>query len=260
MLRNRHTEKSSVYRALGVGAAAGLSAGLALSWRMRRARAAAPAALSRLEARVAEALEADGRLARLDIEVGALTDGIVELTGTVRDGDEADRVVGVVQRVTGVRTVLNRMDTELLEEHLAEVRERNAVRGPGERETHWYGSRVGTGMRRQGHETDPARPDDKVPIVSRALGADRAEELTSESLDKLATGVEGHTVSPAAPSDRGTVDEASHRRLGNAPPEPLQELHPESGIHENVRKGTELTLEEAGLEEELIERDLKDRS
>src|SRR5690606_12292965 len=78
-------------------------------------------------------------------------------------------------------------------------------------------------------------------------------EQTSEGTSKLAPGVEGHTTVPAAPTDRGLAEFAPHRRLGNVPEEPLQDLNPDSGIHENVKKGTELTLEETGLGEEAEE-------
>ncbi len=261
MFRDRRTKDAWVYWIAGVGTALGATAGV---WWLRRRRRLGEGegrrALGRLEARVTDALEQEGFLARRGIEVGALANGIVELTGRVRDEAEAERVVAVVQRVPGVRTVLNRMDTEILEEHLADVRRRNAERGPGERETHWTGFNVGMGMRRQGHETDPDRRDDKADIVSRELGVDRATELASEVLDKVAPGVTDHMVGPAAPTDRGRVADTSHRRLGNVPAEPIQDLHPESGIHENVKKGTDLTIREAGLDQELIERDLKDRS
>ncbi|HEX6940109.1 MAG TPA: BON domain-containing protein [Longimicrobiales bacterium] len=261
MLRDRRAENRKQLLAVGVGAAAGLVTGISLTrWLRRGRRPGAAVPPDELERAVAGALEAEGLLARFDIEVGALSAGIVELTGTVREEADAERAVAVAQRVPGVRTVLNRLDTEILEAHLAEMRMRNAERGPGERETHWYGNVVGTGMRRQGHETDPARPDDRVPIVTRALGVDRAEEAAGEPLDKLAPAVAGHTTQPAAPSDRDRVDDAPHRRLGNVPPEPLQDLNPASGIHENVKKGTELTIEDAGLEQELIERDLEDRT
>ena len=53
--------------------------------------------------------------------------------------------------------------------------------------------------------------------------------------------------------------DASHRRLGNVPEEPLQELNPALRVHENVKTGTELTIEEAGLEEEPAERGSEDR-
>lgn len=245
----------------GIGASIGLAVGWVLA---RRTGVTLPGAtrreLGRLEDRVAWALATEPIFRGRELTVGALTDGIVELVGTVRDEAESDRAVAVAQSVPGVRTVLNRLDLEIVEDHLAETRQRLEAQDPGLRETHWYGFRVGTGRRRQGAETDPDRPDDRVRMVTRELGANRAIELASERLDKMPPGVEGHTTVPGAPTDRGRVDSASHRRLGNIPPVPLQDLQPGSGIHENVKKGTELTLEESGLERELIERDLKDRS
>ncbi|MFS8637521.1 MAG: BON domain-containing protein [Gemmatimonadota bacterium] len=258
MFRDRRAENRRQLLTVGAGAAVGFLAGLSLA-AVRAVRRRAAGAPRDLERRVAQALDAEGLTSRFDIEVGALTDGIVELTGMVREESDADRAVAVAQSVPGVRTVLNRLDIEILEEHLAETRERNADRTPAERESHWYGNIVGTGMRRQGHETDPDREDERVPIMSRELGVDRAVEEASEPLDKLAPAVEGHTTAPAAPTDRATMADASHRRLGNVPEEPLQELNPASRVHENVKTGTELTIEEAGLEEEPAERGSEDR-
>jgi len=261
MLGDRGSQRATDAWWVAIGAVAGIAAGLALSLRGRRGW---PGVLgveaARLEDRVREALETDEVLRNRGLEIGVLAEGIVELTGTVRDEAEADRAVTLARRVPGIRTVLNRLDLEIIEDHLADTRRRFAEGEPSLHETHWYGIRVGMGRRRQGHETDPDRPDDRVPIASRELGTDRAIEQTSERLDKLPTGGEGHTSKPAAPYDRGTVGDASHRRLGNVPDHPIQDLNPTAGVHENVKKGTELTLEQAGLEEELIERNLEDRS
>lgn len=246
---------------VAVGTAVGLAIGWALSrrgWTARRL--AVGAAGMRVEEQVREALGSDELLSRREIEVGALADGIVELSGWVRDESESERAVAVAQRIPGVRTVLNRLDVEILEDHLAATRRRHAEGETSLRGSHWYGMGVGMGRRRQGRDTDPDRPDDRADRVSRELGAHRAVEQASEELDKLPTGLEDHTVVPAAPTDRGTVADASHRRLGNVDDGPPQAVNPASGIHENVKTGTELTLEEAGLEEELIERGLQDRS
>lgn len=246
---------------VAAGAIVGVTVGVALSrrgWSARRR--AVGAAGMRIEERVREALVSDEQLSRREIEVGALADGIVELSGWVRDETESERAVAVAQRVPGVRTVLNRLDVEILEDHLAATRRRHTEGEGSLQERHWYGVGVGMGRRRQGRETDPDRPDDRAYRVSRALGADRAVEEASEELDKLAPSLEGHTVVPAAPTDRGTVDDASHRRLGNVDAAPPQDVDAASGIHENVKTGTKLTLEKAGLEEELIERGLQDRS
>lgn len=257
MFGNRRAENRKRLLFVGVAAAAGLLAGLSMA--VRRGRWPGAWSFEELERRVRDALDAEGMTARFDIEVGALTDGIVELSGMVRDEADAERAVAIAQKVPGVRTVLNRLDIEILEEHLAETRVRHADRTAGERDRHWYGNIVGTGMRRQGRETDPDRPDDRVSIMTRELGVDRAVEAASEPLDKLAPAVAGHTTVPAAPTDRATVADASHRRLGNVPEEPLQAVNPASGIHENVKKGTELTIEESGLETGPAARESEDR-
>ncbi len=238
---------------IAAGALAGVAAGGWLTWRRHRSVLGPPIDLAGLEERVVDAFLEDPLLSQRPIEIAALADGIVELTGAVRTEHEADRAVHAAERVPGVTTVLNRLDIDLLRSHLAETRRRFEAGAPELTETHWYGIRVGTGRRRQGAETDPDRPDDRVSLVSRALGVNRVTEQTSEGTSKLAPGVEGHTTVPAAPTDRGLAEFAPHRRLGNVPEEPLQDLNPDSGIHENVKKGTELTLEETGLGEEAEE-------
>ncbi|HEX7089698.1 MAG TPA: BON domain-containing protein [Longimicrobiales bacterium] len=250
MRRERPARLSDQAWAIGLGAAAGVAGGWWLSRRQRRALPGAPIDLAGLEEQVVSAFLEDPLLSQRPIEVAALSDGIVELSGSVRTEHEADRAVHAAQRVPGVTTVLNRLDVELLRSRLAETRRRFDAGAPDLTETHWYGLRVGTGPRRQGQETEPDRPDEKVLLVSRALGVNRAEEQTSEALAKLSPGVEGHTTAPAAPTDRGRAEDAAHRRLGNVPPDPLQDLNPASGIHQEVKKGTELTLEESGLEAE----------
>lgn len=235
------------------GAAAGLGAGLAgyLLGRRRRPRTASLEERAiRLEDQVVDALAGDAVLHNRPIEVAMLSDGIIELTGMVGSEDEAHRAVDRAQEVPGVMTVLNRLDIGDLESHLAETRERYEAGDAALHETRWYGMRVGTGRRRQGHETDPARADDRLPMQSRELGTSRAMEQSSEELDKMAPGGEQHTSGPAAPLDRGTAEDASHRRLGNVEQAPRQDLNPRSGVHDNVKKGTELTLEESGVERE----------
>lgn len=239
---------------IAAGALASVAAGWWLTWRRRRSALGVPVDLAGLEEQVVDAFLEDPVLSQRPIEIAALADGIIELTGTVRTEHEADRAVHAAQRVPGVATVLNRLDIDLVRTRLAETRRRFEAAAPELTETHWYGLRVGTGRRRQGAGTGPDRPDERVDLVSRALGVNRVTEQTSEGLSKLAPGVEGHTTAPAAPIDRGSAEFAPHRRLGNVPEEPIQDLNPRSGVHENVKKGTELTLEESGLEEETRER------
>jgi len=237
-----------------VGTLVGITTGYILS---RGKYGAVPIAdrrsLANLERMVADLLASDPILGSRPIEVGALTAGIIELTGPVRDEWEADRAVTLSRQVVGVETVLNRLDQEIVEDHITRTLDRFDAGDPSLESTGWQGVGVGTGRRRQSLETDPERPSDRVKLVTRALGVDRAVEETSERLDKLPTGGEGHTSAPAAPIDRGLVEDASHRRLGNEPVEPLQDLNPEGQILDGIELGTEVTLEESGLEAELHE-------
>lgn len=263
MAHSRRSELAAYPWTLAIGTAVGLSAGLLWSLRSRRAGRLgelAGASVERAERQVQEVLRNDPVLGERPIQATALGNGIVELTGAVSDDDEVHRAAMLAQQTPGVRTVLNRLDNEMLESHLDENRRDLAAGRAALEETRWYGQRVGTGMRRQADTTDPDQPDDKVAILSDELGTDRALEQTSERIDKLAPGVSGHTSVPAAPSDRGNVDRASHPRLGNVPDEAIQDTRPETGIHENVHKGTELTLEESGLDEELEARGLEHRT
>jgi hypothetical protein len=237
-----------------VGVLVGIATGIAISRSMVRA---APTAgrreLRRLEVEVAEALASDPVLGSRPIEVGALTVGIVELTGPVRDEWESKRAVTISRRVAGVTTVLNRLDQQIVEDHLANTQTRYEAQDPSLREAQWQGLRVGTGQRRQGVQTDPARPSDRVPMISRALGTDRAIEQSADRLDKMPTGVEGHSTGPAGPTDRGTAEDSSRQRLGNVPVEPLQDLNPESRVQTSTPKGIELTLGESGVEPNIVE-------
>jgi hypothetical protein len=66
----------------------------------------------RLEARVLDALSQDVVLARRPIRVSVLGMGLVELTGTVLHTAEIGVASDVVQRVSGIETVLNHLVVE----------------------------------------------------------------------------------------------------------------------------------------------------
>jgi hypothetical protein len=148
----------------------------------RALRVAAPPApdeqrLALLEERVVAALDAAAELADSPIDVAALADGIVELSGSVPAEADAELAVELAQAVAGVSTVLNRLAVESLESQLAENRERYAAGDPSLREPHWYGIGVGMGRRRQSPATDPARRDDRASMVERELEVDRASDV-----------------------------------------------------------------------------------
>lgn len=260
--REKHRTKETV--AVAVGAGVALAAGV-LAWQWYRSgrrggQSQLEGALGRLEEDVVELLRGDERIAGQAIEVAALANGIVELSGSVETQDDSDRAVAVAQRASGVRTVLNRLDVAEEVERLDEGRRRPDGPGTAKADTRWLGVGVGMGRRRQGRQTDPDRRDDKADIVSHDLGVSRMVEQTSEILDKIPNATDNSaTAARSGPDDRGTIAETSHRRTGNANPFP-QDLDTETPTHENVPPGTELKIEEPGLEGELNERGLTDHS
>ena len=262
-LLRKEPEHSREALAVAVGAGVALAAGV-LVWQWYRGgqRAAdrqLEGVLAHLEEDVVALLRGEERISGQPIEVAALAQGIVELSGAVESQEDSDRAMAVAQRAPGVRTVLNRLDVLEEDERAADARRRPEGPGTARADTRWTGMGVGMGRRRQSRATDPARRDDRVDLVEEALAVDRAVEQTSEILDEIPTGREGGTSSHSAPDDRGTIGETSHRRTGNANPFP-QDLDIEAATHENVPPGTELDLERAGLEGELERRNLEGRS
>lgn len=189
--------------ALVAGVAAGAAAAVYFGWREirhRRYRAEMEdTPFAALEDATVEALRGDERAGNRAIDVAALGDGIVELTGTVATEEEAKRAVEVAQRVDGVHTVVNRMAVGDVERHLIQTRRRFREGDPALSERQWYGIRVGTGRRRQGVSTDPEQRDERVERVSRVL------EPSSRS-------------SSESDSDRGTETELTLEEAGRLGP------------------------------------------
>ncbi|MGH7625617.1 MAG: BON domain-containing protein [Gemmatimonadaceae bacterium] len=63
-----------------------------------------------LEEHVLDALEEDPVLSERAIDIGAIRDGIIELSGFVSTPEEADLATRVVERVAGVESVVNRLE------------------------------------------------------------------------------------------------------------------------------------------------------
>ena len=66
-------------------------------------------ARQRLESRVLAALEGDSSLRTRPVEIAAVGDGVVELTGAVHTIEELSRATAVARQVPGVAMVLNRI-------------------------------------------------------------------------------------------------------------------------------------------------------
>lgn len=119
--------------------------------------------LAMLEDRVLEVFLADETLSERGIDVGAISAGIIELSGSVWSEAEADHAVSVTGRIPGVRTVVNRMDVE------AVARRGGSAAAGLDASARWSGRGVGMDGRRQGGDTDPDRPDDSREQRDEAL-------------------------------------------------------------------------------------------
>lgn len=163
---------------LGAGAAAGagvLALAVTKGIRLLRRRRFAdqevrlPAELEALEDAAVEALRKDRETGACAIDVAAVAPGIIELTGVVPTHDVAQRATRLLHSLSGVATVISRLEVGSFEERLAATRSRNAEGDPQLRDRRWYGVRVGTGQRRQSPDTEPDRPDDSLPRRTREL-------------------------------------------------------------------------------------------
>ena len=126
-----------------------------------------------LEERVLEAFRNDPVLAERAVDIGAIGDGIIELTGWVHAPDEATHAVTITRGVPGVETVVNRLDVRLAgSEDPAEIDDDPSAPLPGGR---WEGQQVGTGRRRQGNSAEADRHADPKPeLEDRWLSKEQA--------------------------------------------------------------------------------------
>src|SRR5688572_23705306 len=102
-----------------------------------------------LEERVLEAFRNDPILSERAIDISAIGDGIIELTGWVHAADESTHAVTLTRGVPGVETVVNRVDVHDESDEL-EANRRRYESGEEATPGQWEGQQVGTGRRRQG--------------------------------------------------------------------------------------------------------------
>lgn len=126
-----------------------------------------------LEERVLEAFRNDPILAERAVDIGAIGDGIIELTGWVHEADEATHAVTITRGVPGVETVVNRLDVRLAgSDEPAEIDDDPDAPVRGGR---WEGQQVGTGRRRQGNSSEADRHADPKPeLEDRWLSKEQA--------------------------------------------------------------------------------------
>ncbi len=126
-------------------------------------------ATEELEERVLEAFRNDPILSERAIDIGAIDEGIVELTGWVNADDESQQAVVVARGVIGVDTVVNRLAVREDEDLMDELADRYEDGDPSLTEGQWEGQSVGTGRRRQGTSAEIDRHEDPRPELEDAV-------------------------------------------------------------------------------------------
>ena len=201
--------------------------------------------LTALEDRVLDAFLADAVLGERGIDIGAISPGIIELSGSVRTEEEAERAVHAANAVAGVTTVVNRLD----------VGEERPMSRPADDETEgseWTGRMVGMNRRRQGRQTDPDTNDDSQAQTIKALRNADLTQLEDDDLGFEQPRVQGR---PAA-GDPWQVN-FDEDELDNQDPhgkhaaytldEPQQELNSAVRVGEGLKSGEHLALEKADV-------------
>jgi hypothetical protein len=177
-----------------------------------------------LEERVLEAYRNDPILSERAIDIGAIQEGIIELTGWVNAEEEAKQAVDVARGVPGVETVINRLAVRSDEDLFDEMAERYESGDSSAIESHWEGQQVGTGRRRQGDSSEIDRhAGPKNVLEDKSMSEDRAYLSAADdmegaaerrrSVNKSRAGSSRTDGSPIAPSG---VPKADH--VADVPP------------------------------------------
>jgi hypothetical protein len=140
-----------------------------------------------LEERVLEAFRNDPILSERAIDIGAVEDGIIELTGWVNSDDESHQAVVIARGVPGVETVVNRVAIRTDEDLFDDAAHRYEEGDPAFTERHWEGQQVGTGRRRQGNSTEIDRhADPRNVLEDRSLREEQAFMAAAEDIPDAA--------------------------------------------------------------------------
>ena len=139
-----------------------------------------------LEERVLEAFNNDPILAERAVDIGALSDGTIELAGWVESDEEAEHAVTLARGVPGVETVVNRLMIDEEEREIADALRRREEGDPALTESRWEGQQVGTGKRRQGTSDEMDRHADPKPALEdRWLSESEAVRNAADDIEAI---------------------------------------------------------------------------
>ncbi len=140
-----------------------------------------------LEERVLEAFRNDPVLSERAVDIGAVGEAIIELTGWVHSEEESHHAVTVTRGVPGVDTVVNRLEVREEESRLRENAEAYDS-GATETSPRWEGIGIGTGRPRYGNsgEGAPRHADPKPVLEDRWLSEQQSIRAAADDIEGLA--------------------------------------------------------------------------
>jgi len=142
---------------------------------------------SALEERVLHAFRRDAILSERAIDIGAIGEGIIELSGWVETREESEHAMSVTRTVPGIVTVVSRLFIGADEENASDLDEDDLDDSAPIPGGVWQGQRVGTGRRRQGNSGEMDRHADPRPVIEdKWLDEDHAIEEAAGPIEGLA--------------------------------------------------------------------------
>jgi hypothetical protein len=140
-----------------------------------------------LEERVLEAFNHDPILSGRAVDIGAISEGIIELTGWVHSADEATHAVTITRGTPGVDTVVNRLSIRPEEETMAENAQGYSDGDPALTERQWEGFQAPAGRPRHGNSSMQGRtPDVRSERSERWQGEEASTRDAAEDIEGIA--------------------------------------------------------------------------
>jgi hypothetical protein len=142
---------------------------------------------SALEEGVLRAFRRDAVLSERAIDIGAIGEGIIELSGWVETHEESEHAMAVTRTVPGIVTVVSRLFIGADEKDASDLDEDDLDEGAPIPGGVWEGQRVGTGRRRQGNSGEVDRHADPKPVLEdKWLDEDHALEEAAGPIEGIA--------------------------------------------------------------------------